>query len=73
MILAGLNLLAEELGAKNKFIEEKASEEQLKKVNSPKVLHIATHGFFLKDVYDNEDETILGFEASKLKNNPLLR
>ena len=57
----------------NKFIEEKASEEQLKKVNSPKVLHIATHGFFLKDVYDNEDETILGFEASKLKNNPLLR
>lgn len=57
----------------NKFIEEKASEEQLKKVNSPKVLHIATHGFFLKDVYDNEDETILGFEASKLKSNPLLR
>ncbi len=57
----------------NSYIEEKASEQQLKKIISPKVLHIATHGFFLKDVFDNEDETILGFEASKIKNNPLLR
>lgn len=57
----------------NLFTEAKASEEQLKKVNSPKVLHIATHGFFLKDVEDYEDETILGFEASKIKQNPLLR
>lgn len=57
----------------NTFTEEKASEQQLKKINSPKVLHIATHGFFLKDVEDSEDETILGFEASKLKSNPLLR
>lgn len=57
----------------NTFTEEKASEQQLKKTNSPKVLHIATHGFFLKNVMDNEDETILGFEASKLKMNPLLR
>lgn len=55
------------------YTDEKASEQQLKKVNSPKVLHIATHGFFLKDVYENEDETILGFEASKLKANPLLQ
>jgi CHAT domain-containing protein len=57
----------------NVFTEYKASEEQLKKVNSPKVLHIATHGFFLKDVEDYEDETILGFEANKIKQNPLLR
>jgi CHAT domain-containing protein len=57
----------------NTFTEEKASEQQLKKTGSPKVLHIATHGFFLKNVEDSEDETILGFEASKLKSNPLLR
>ncbi len=57
----------------NVYTKEQASEQELKRLNSPKVLHIATHGFFLKDVYDNEDETILGFEASKLKNNPLLR
>ncbi len=55
------------------YTKEKASEEQLKKVNSPKVLHIATHGFFLKNVMDSEDESILGFEATKLKQNPLLR
>lgn len=55
------------------FIDRFATEEQLKKVNSPKVLHIATHGFFLKDVMDNEDESILGFESTKLKMNPLLR
>lgn len=57
----------------NLYTEAKASEQQLKKINSPKVLHIATHGFFLKDIQDNEDETILGFEASKIKSNPLLR
>lgn len=57
----------------NLFTEAKASEQQLKKISSPKVLHIATHGFFLKDVEDYEDETILGFEASKIKSNPLLR
>lgn len=57
----------------NTYLEEKASEERLKKVNSPKVLHIATHGFFLKDIDDNDDETILGFEASRIKNDPLLR
>ena len=57
----------------NVFTDEKASEEQLKKVNSPKVLHIATHGFFLKNVEDYDDKSFLGFEATKLKMNPLLR
>ncbi len=55
------------------YTKEEASEAQLKKVNSPKVLHIATHGFFLKDIEDNDDQTILGFEASKIMQNPLLR
>lgn len=57
----------------NSYTEERASEQQLKKADSLKVLHIATHGFFLKDISENEDETILGFEASKIKSNPLLR
>lgn len=55
------------------YIDKFATEAQLKKVQSPKVLHIATHGFFLKDVMDNEDKSILGFETTKLKSNPLLR
>ncbi|MGZ3931241.1 MAG: CHAT domain-containing protein, partial [Bacteroidia bacterium] len=57
----------------NVFTKDAASEQQLKKIVSPKVLHIATHGFFLKNVDDSEDRSILGFESTKLKMNPLLR
>lgn len=57
----------------NVYEKEKASEEQLKKVVSPKVLHIATHGFFLKDIMNKDDKSIMGFESTKLKMNPLLR
>jgi CHAT domain-containing protein len=57
----------------NSFTKENASETQLKKVQSPKVLHIATHGFFLKYVEESEDKSILGFEANALKHNPFLR
>ncbi len=55
------------------FVKEKATEDQLKKTNSPKVLHIATHGFFLKDIEETEDPSILGFETGKILSNPLLR
>lgn len=56
----------------NVYEKEQASEEQLKKTVSPKVLHIATHGFFLSDV-DKDDKTMMGFESTKVKMNPLLR
>jgi CHAT domain-containing protein len=54
------------------YEREQASEEQLKRTVSPKVLHIATHGFFLSDV-DKNDKTMMGFESTKVKMNPLLR
>ncbi len=57
----------------NMYQKELASEDQLKKTVSPKVLHIATHGYFLKDVYDKNDKSFLGFEANKIKQNPLLQ
>ncbi|MES2513091.1 MAG: CHAT domain-containing tetratricopeptide repeat protein [Bacteroidota bacterium] len=57
----------------NMYQKELASEDQLKKAISPKVLHIATHGYFLKDVYDKEDKSFLGFEAGKIRENPLLQ
>lgn len=54
------------------YIEQYASEENLRKVNSPKILHIATHGFYLKEIVSS-DKQFLGFESSAIKNNPLLR
>ena len=57
----------------NMYQKELASEEQLKQTGSPKVLHIATHGYFLKDIYDKDDKSFLGFEEYKIKSNPLLQ
>ena len=41
-----------------------ASEENIKKIDNPRLIHIATHGFFLSDVDVNENEELA---------NPLLR
>lgn len=54
------------------FTNEKASEQNLRRVVSPKILHIATHGYFLSDV-KTDDKLFLGFENSRLKYNPNLR
>jgi CHAT domain-containing protein len=43
-----------------------ASEENIRKVRSPKLLHIATHGYFLKDV-ESTDKKFLGFNTQKFK------
>lgn len=55
------------------YTKTEATESALKTVESPKVLHIATHGFFLKNIKEYEDKSILGFETNNLKSNPLLR
>ncbi|MBW8048804.1 MAG: tetratricopeptide repeat protein [Cytophagales bacterium] len=54
------NILAREGWKQQVFLENQALEENLKAVTNPKVLHIATHGFFNKD---SDDET---------QDNPLL-
>ncbi|MBL7910789.1 MAG: CHAT domain-containing protein [Bacteroidia bacterium] len=56
----------------NSYIEQFASEENLRKVNSPKILHIATHGFYLKNI-ESDDKLFLGFDNSAIKENSLLR
>jgi len=68
------------------LLRQQATEAALKRVRSPRVLHIATHGFFLSDPEEQEPETqnVLGndlLRASDLRlnrwaahiRNPLLR
>ena len=58
----------------NKRMRSEASEEALKEVKHPAVLHIATHGYFLKNAEAfAEDEKILGIQTAKTLENPLLR
>ena len=61
----------------NSYAQEGATEEQFKSLsgNSPTILHLATHGFFLPDPVKKKQE---GFEADKrnaftLADDPLLR
>lgn len=52
------------------WMEKEASEEQLKKIQQPAILHIATHGFFLPNQYVTAQE---GEEVQKAKQDPMLR
>lgn len=54
------------------YLSNEATEEQVKQLNSPTILHIATHGFFLPDE-DFGDEKVLGFDVEQARQNPLLR
>jgi CHAT domain-containing protein/tetratricopeptide (TPR) repeat protein len=56
----------------NDHLQADATEKNIKKVSSPKVLHIATHGFFLADVSE-EDQVYNGMRSELLQQNPLLR
>lgn len=53
-------------------IRKAATEEAIKKIKRPQVLHIATHGFFLKDVKDTLG-TVYGIQADIARQHPLLR
>ncbi|PCH92444.1 MAG: hypothetical protein COB85_08140, partial [Bacteroidetes bacterium] len=49
-----------------------ASESALKNIEGPSILHIATHGFFLKNQLEKAD-MVMGVNAEKSNENPLLR
>ncbi|MEM1135905.1 MAG: CHAT domain-containing tetratricopeptide repeat protein [Bacteroidota bacterium] len=51
------------------FINKNATEDKVKSIKSPKIFHIATHGFFMPDEENLTDEKI----GDKAVNNPLLR
>ncbi len=68
--------IAKALNAKNwkinTFTQQFASEKNLRLVKDPLVLHIATHGFYLKDI-ESDDKLFLGFESGTMRANSLLR
>ena len=55
-----------------KFTGLSATETKFKDAGSPGVLHIATHGYFLKDK-EIRGEKVFGVSAESAKDNPLLR
>jgi CHAT domain-containing protein len=52
-------------------MQKNATEANLKSVKGPAVVHIATHGYFLKDV--ETSGTTFGVNIENANNNPLLR
>lgn len=67
-----LETLLEENGwVINDYLNQQASEEEVKVINSPKVFHIATHGFFTEE--EDKKELDLGVEKPSEANSPLLR
>ncbi|MCK6606438.1 MAG: CHAT domain-containing protein [Ignavibacteriaceae bacterium] len=51
-----------------------ASEESVKNAGNPDILHLATHGFFLKNVKKENPETfLLGTEKSRVIEDPMYR
>lgn len=52
--------------------EKQASEKNLKALKGPRLLHIATHGYFLQDA-EISSGSAAGISAESARNNPLLR
>ena len=52
-----------------------ANETKIKNVNSPQVLHIATHGFLLSNKKNEFDPIaqLMGIDKNKIYDHPLMR
>ncbi len=57
----------------NLLLAENATEEAVKNLKSPTVLHVATHGFFIPEVKDAEVKDIQMAMNRNLLKNPLMR
>jgi CHAT domain-containing protein len=53
--------------------EGQALEEAVKRVTTPRVLHLATHGFFMPDQGAPKERALLGVQQLSNRENPMLR
>ncbi|MEO9477168.1 MAG: CHAT domain-containing tetratricopeptide repeat protein [Cyclobacteriaceae bacterium] len=53
------------------YTANQATESAFKQVNSPQLIHVATHGYFMQDVPSKG--SVFGVQMEYAKNNPLLR
>lgn len=54
------------------YVEKTATEESIKELNSPKIFHVATHGFYKPTESLTQEEELEANEA-QLTQNPLMR
>ena len=58
----------------NSYLAENASETNIKKQESPRILHIATHGYFFPDIpIDKDNNRFLGMDRQQVVQDPMLR
>ena len=55
------------------WMQEEANEGNIKSLKNPKVLHIATHGYFVPDLPNAKADKLFGISLDKSNENPLLR
>jgi CHAT domain-containing protein/Tfp pilus assembly protein PilF len=61
------SLVPDGAGAKTVFVETHATERAVKNAQSPRILHLATHGFFLQDEAAPASKNVRGLTLSKPK------